>query len=243
MLAFRHVPFEGLGLIHPLLESRGIAVEYVDLYQPGAVYPGAERADGLIFLGGPMSVNDPLPYLQWEMRAIRQAVEQDRPVLGICLGAQLMAKALGGVVYRNPAKEIGWFDIAFTGAARHDRLFAQVPDPSTVFHWHGETFDLPDGAVLLASSERCRNQAFRVGDVSYGLQFHLEVTPEMIEDWCGQDGNSQDVRELDAPLDTRCHTRTLKELAEAVFGRWCDLLAERTASHSVMDSTVAGYKL
>lgn len=223
VVAFRHVPFEGAGRIESALAARGIALEYVDLYQPGAPTPDISQAAGLVVLGGPMSVNDPLPYLRQEERLIAQAMAQNQPVLGVCLGAQLIAKTLGAKVYPNPVKEIGWFDIRFTAAALHDPLFAGLPPTETVFHWHGETFDLPPGAVLLAGSDACRHQGYRVGATVYGLQFHLEVTPEMIADWCAHDENCGDVRELPAPLDPlRNQTRTT-ELSNLVFGRWCDL--------------------
>jgi|SRR5271157_1345567 len=224
VLAFRHIPFEDAGLIGPVLEARGIAIEYADLYRPESPPPDTAGFHGLIFMGGPMSANDPLPFLRWEMRAILGAATRHQPVMGICLGSQLTAMALGARVYRNPRKEIGWFDVSFTGAAESDALFAGLPKTCPVFHWHGETFDLPPQATLLASSERCRHQAFRVGDNIYGLQFHLEVTPEMISDWCLQDANSGDVRELDAPLDAWRNSTEVRELAETVFGRWCDLL-------------------
>jgi len=224
VLAFRHVPFEGVGLIAPALEERGLSLEYVDLYGPQAKLPQVTDAAGLIFLGGPMSVNDPLPYLTQESDLIVQAVERGQPVLGICLGSQLIARALGGRVYRNPQKEIGWFDIRLTEAASTDALFSGVNPLETVFHWHGETFELPAGATHLAYSDACRNQAFRVGSNVYGLQFHLEVTPAMIADWCAQDENCGDVRELDAPIDPWLHAERLARLSQSVFGRWCDLL-------------------
>jgi GMP synthase-like glutamine amidotransferase len=224
VLAFRHVPFEGVGLIAPALEERGLSLEYVDLYCPQAKLPEIADAAGLIFLGGPMSVNDPLPYLKLESDFIVQALERKQPVLGICLGSQLIARALGSRVYRNPQKEIGWFDIHLTEAASNDALFSSVNSSETVFHWHGETFDLPPGATHLAYSEACRNQAFRFGPNVYGLQFHLEVTPEMIADWCTQDENCGDVRELDAPIDSWLHAERLARLSPSVFGRWCDLL-------------------
>ncbi|MGA9623052.1 MAG: hypothetical protein WBQ65_01170, partial [Bryobacteraceae bacterium] len=144
--------------------------------------------------------------------------------LGVCLGAQLIAKALGAKVYRNPVKEIGWFEIHFTGAAARDPLFAGVGPSETVFHWHGETFDLPPGAERLAYSEACRNQAFRFAAGVFGLQFHLEVTPAMIEDWSAQDANCGDVRELATPIDPRQNAARLALLSSVVFGRWCDLL-------------------
>lgn len=224
VVAFRHVPFEGLGHIQPILEERGIAIEFADLYQPGFPSPETAKADGLIFMGGPMSVNDGLPYLEQEIEYLRRAANAGQPVLGVCLGAQLAAKALGARVYRNSVGEIGWFDVRPTNTARQDPLFRDIDDPETVFHWHNETFDLPPGAALLACSERCPHQAFRVGSRIYGLQFHLEVTPEMIDNWCRQDANCGDVRELDSLPDPHHNAARLVELSGQVFGRWADLL-------------------
>jgi GMP synthase-like glutamine amidotransferase len=226
VLAFRHVPFEGLGLIGPALGLRHIEVDYADLYQPVTTTPDVGRYDALIFMGGPMSVNDDLPFLRQEMDFIRQAIAQRQPILGICLGSQLIARAMGATVRRNAAKEIGWYGLQFTPAAAGDRLFAGL-SKETVFHWHGETFDLPPGAELLASSDLCRNQAFRAGEHVYGLQFHLEVTPEMIADWCAQDENCGDVRELEAALDPSFHAARMAVLSARVFGNWCELLTLR----------------
>jgi GMP synthase-like glutamine amidotransferase len=229
VVAFRHVPFEGLGHIQPILEERGIAIEYADLYHPGVRPPETATTAGLIFMGGPMSVNDGLPYLEQEIEYIRRAANAGQPVLGVCLGAQLAAKALGARIYRNPVSEIGWFAVHPTSAASEDPLFRGFRDSETVFHWHSETFDLPSGGVLLGCSERCRNQAFRLGSCIYGLQFHLEVTPEMIADWCRQDANCGDVRELDS-LPDPCHNAArLIELSRQVFGAWADLLSPVTA--------------
>ena len=217
VFAFRHVPFEDLGLIRASLEERGISIEYADLFRPGAPVPDTTQAAGLIFMGGPMSANDDLPWLRQELQLISRAVERRQPVLGVCLGAQLIAKALGSRVYQNAVKEIGWFEIHLTEAAARDALFAGIGPVETVFHWHGETFDLPPGAQWLAYSEACRNQAFRAGANTYGLQFHLEVTPAMIEDWCARDANRGDV-------DARRNAARLAALSSVVFGRWCDLL-------------------
>jgi GMP synthase-like glutamine amidotransferase len=223
VLTFRHVPFEDAGMIATVLQGHGTSVEYADLYLPGVTPPETTAFDGLVFMGGPMSVNDPLPYLQWEMRTISSALERGQPVLGICLGAQLIAKAMGARVYRNTEKEIGFFEVQFAREAQDDPLFSGLKD-ETVFHWHGETFDLPAGAVLLGSSARCRNQAFRIGERTYGMQFHLEVTPAMIADWCAQDENSGDVQELDGTIDAFHNSVVLRGLAEKVFSRWYQLL-------------------
>ena len=173
-----------------------------------------------------MSANDDLPWIQHEIAAIREAVHRGIPVLGICLGAQLIARALGARVFRNPEKEIGWSPLHWTAAATTDPLFHGFSAPETVFQWHGETFDLPPDAEWLAYSEACRNQAFRAGAGVYGLQFHLEVTPAMIADWCAQDANCGDVRELEAPIDPRRNAARLAALSNIVFGRWCNLLAD-----------------
>jgi GMP synthase-like glutamine amidotransferase len=224
VLAFRHVPFEGLGLVEPALYARHIAVDFADLYQAGALLPDIAAYDALIFLGGPMSVNDDLPFLRREMEFIRQAVARRQPILGICLGAQLIARALGATVRRNAAREIGWYALRFTAAAAGDRLFDGL-STETVFHWHGETFDLPPGAELLASSDLCRHQAYRIGERVYALQFHLEVTPDMIADWCAQDQNSGDVRQLDSAIDPFFHAPRLAALSALVFGRWAEMLS------------------
>jgi GMP synthase (glutamine-hydrolysing) len=225
--AFRHVGFEHLGLIAPALQSRGLAVQYVDMFDGAPPPQRIGDAAGLIFMGGPMSANDDLPYLRAELALIERAAQAGTPVLGVCLGAQLIAKALGARVYRNRVKEIGWFPVSWTPAAASDPLFAGLSDAETVFHWHSETFDLPPGAELLARSEACSHQAFRVGANVYGLQFHLEVTPEMIADWVTQDQNCGDVRELAAPIDPHANAPRLQQLATLVFTRWADLLAAR----------------
>jgi GMP synthase-like glutamine amidotransferase len=227
MLVFRHAPYEHLGLIGPALEAAGLEYEYVDL-PPDANRPlDMEAARGLIFMGGPMSVNDDLDYVRREMDVIRQAERRGLPMLGVCLGAQLIAKALGARVYRNAVKEIGWFPVRWSEAAAEDALLAGLPDPATVFHWHGETFDLPEGAVRLASSGACRNQAFRRGANIYGLQFHLEVTPPMISEWLAEDANSADVREVAQPIDPEAGAAELARMAETVFGRWTALVGTR----------------
>lgn len=224
VVAFRHVPFEHLGLIAPALSRRGICYEYVDLFHNPEATVDWEGAGGLIFMGGPMSANDELPFIQRELQLVEQAHRAGKPILGVCLGAQLIARALGARVYRNAVKEIGWAPIYWREAAKEDRLFRGFESPEDVFHWHGETFDLPPGAAWLAYTEHCRHQAFRLAN-TYGLQFHLEVTPEMIAAWCAADENSGDMRELQSPIDPHANAGRLAELADRVFGRWAALLA------------------
>jgi GMP synthase-like glutamine amidotransferase len=176
----QHVPFEDIGSMASRLSARGANLAYTRLYEE-AELPALEGIDLLIAMGGPMSVNDEaaLPWLRAEKALLREAVARGIPVLGVCLGAQLIAAALGARVYPNPEKEIGWFPIR---AVLHDaepvRDRFRFPPEARVFHWHGETFDLPPGAVRLADSAACRNQAFQIGRRVIGLQFHLETTPE-----------------------------------------------------------------
>jgi GMP synthase (glutamine-hydrolysing) len=225
---FRHIPFETLGLIAEALSSAGFEYVYIDMGASDA--PASLAAyDAVISMGGPTSANDELPFLKQEMVCMREAVAAGKPVLGICLGSQIIAKALGASVYRNACKEIGWFPIRFTEAAGTDPLFAGFSGPETVFHWHGETFDLPEGAEWLAWSDKTRHQAFRYGSNVYGLQFHLEVTPEIVIDWIHQPDNSSDVDARVAALDPCEGGDRLTQLASAVFGRWCDLLLAKPA--------------
>jgi GMP synthase-like glutamine amidotransferase len=174
----QHVPFEGPGSIGRWLDAHGVSVT-TDLPDGPRPYPPVGEIDGLVILGGPMSVNDEssLPWLAREKAYIREATTRNLRVLGVCLGAQLIAAALGARVHRNPVKEIGWYPVR---GLRPSPPAFQFPGEFTAFHWHGETFDLPAGAVRLASSAGCENQAFQIGRRIIGLQFHLETTPDGI---------------------------------------------------------------
>jgi len=175
----QHAAFEGLGQIEPWLAQRGARVTATRLFEPAPHFPDVASLDFLIVLGGPMSVNDEakLPWLAPEKRFIAEAVRGEKRVLGICLGAQLLANALAAPVQRNSHKEIGWFEVR---GERSPTGMVQLPEVATVFHWHGETFDLPAGAVRLAESAGCKNQAFQLGPRVLALQFHLEMTPETV---------------------------------------------------------------
>jgi len=184
-LVLQHIAIEGPGVLALLLEQRGWDVETVALYA-GAHLPQQPQAyQAIIVMGGPMGVYDEAdyPFLRAEHDFLRQALAQDVPLLGICLGSQLVVKALGTRVFRNPVQEIGWDTVALTSDGLADPLFAGVPSPLRVFQWHGDAFDLPAGATWLASSARCRHQAFRYRDRVYGVLFHLELTPDMIQSW------------------------------------------------------------
>ena len=175
----QHVPFEGLGSIEPSLAEKGSILSSTRLYADPA-FPETQSFDGLIVMGGPMGIydEDGYPWLTDEKSFIGEAIESGKWVLGICLGAQLIANVLGAKVYKNRYKEIGWFDIAITPEMGSTILHGSIPSPLKVFHWHGDTFDLPTGAVNIASSEACRHQGFILDNRILALQFHLETTPE-----------------------------------------------------------------
>jgi GMP synthase-like glutamine amidotransferase len=174
----QHVSFEGIGSIEPWLQACQAHVTYTCFFSNDRL-PSLREMDLVIAMGGPMSVNDErqFPWLREEKEFIRNAIQKDIPTIGICLGAQLIAGALGARIYRNAHKEIGWHSVASTSS--NDGTFS-FPKEFQPFHWHGETFDLPPGATLLAKSMACENQAFQIGSRVVGLQFHLESTPESV---------------------------------------------------------------
>jgi GMP synthase-like glutamine amidotransferase len=174
---FQHVPFEELGSIRPWLEAAGCEITVTQFFKSWEL-PDPGEIDLLVVMGGPMSVNDEIqyPWILPEKDYIRNAVRSGKSVLGICLGAQLIASAMGARVYKNSEKEIGWFPVNWI--APLEGATFEFPASSEVFHWHGETFDLPNGALQLANSAGCKNQAFQLGKSVIGLQFHLESTKE-----------------------------------------------------------------
>jgi GMP synthase (glutamine-hydrolysing) len=182
-LALRHVPFEDLGTLGPLLTSRGHDVRYLEVPTSSLSDVDPLAPELLVILGGPIGVyeTDLYPFLELEIDLIARRLRATRPTLGVCLGSQLMARALGARVYPSGVKEIGWAPLELTAAGADSclRHLADVP----VLHWHGDTFDLPDGAVRLASTPACKNQAFSFGPAALGLQFHAEATGKALESW------------------------------------------------------------
>jgi len=179
---FRHTRTEGPGYIADFLDAENILWQLIRIDAGEAVPHDASAFSGLVFMGGPMSVNDDLPWITPVLELIRHAVARDIPVLGHCLGGQLMARALGGSVTRNPVKEIGWGTVTATD---NDTARAWFGEAQTfeAFHWHGETFSLPPGAVHILSSAHCINQGYAMGK-HLGLQCHVEMTEDMIRSWC-----------------------------------------------------------
>lgn len=178
----QHVSFEGLGFIQNWINTNRYELTYTRFFED-YVLPSLDDFDFLIVLGGPMGVyeQDKYSWLSVEKEFIKQAVQANKKVLGICLGAQLIAASLGAKVYPNKQKEIGWFPVKKAEDSNNSNLFFEsIQAEFTVFHWHGDTFDLPTGAKLIASSEACTNQAFVYNERVIGLQFHLEMTEETI---------------------------------------------------------------
>jgi GMP synthase (glutamine-hydrolysing) len=199
VLILRHVPHESAGTLDDHLAQAGLPIQYVDLFERIPASLPLHEAAGLVVMGGPMNVDEVerYPFLAAEVTWIRQALAQALPTIGICLGSQLLAKALGAPVYPNGIKEIGWYRLRMLPGAADDCLFAGSAPTETVFQWHGDTFDLPAGAVHLAESPQCRHQAFRHGRNAWGLQFHVEITRQMIADWLAEPGNCGELAQLD----------------------------------------------
>jgi GMP synthase-like glutamine amidotransferase len=184
ILIIKHVDIEGPGLIEHCLEQRAIPYRVICL-ETGEPLPKPGGFTHIVLLGGPMNVyeEDRYPFLKTEDLFIKEAIQRGKHILGICLGAQLIAKSLGARVTKSPVKEIGWCEVSLTEEGLKDPLFAPLPKAFPVFQWHEDTFEIPKWGSRLATSAAVPNQAFRYGDNAYGLQFHLEVTMEMIREW------------------------------------------------------------
>lgn len=182
--SFQHVPYEDLAAIEPWAIARGHTLSHTRFFD-GEPLPNIENIDWLVVMGGPMNIyqTDVYPWLLDEKRFIESAIARDKTVLGVCLGSQLVADVLGAKVTRNAVPEIGWFPIEFTPQAATSPIFADLPPQFPVLHWHGDTFALPDGVVHIARSENCENQAFVYKNNVVGLQFHLETTPQNVQEW------------------------------------------------------------
>jgi len=214
-----------------VLRRAGILYSYVDLYEsvPRVFHP--QQLAGLIVLGGPMNVDetDQYPFLATEIQWLRRAIDAQLPILGICLGSQLLAKALGAAVYPAGAKEIGWQQVRRSPEADHDLIFRHWGQAEVVFQWHGDTFDLPAGAVGLAESDICKQQAFRYGKTAYGMQFHLEMTSEMLDTWlsnpqnCLEIDSLEDVDPRQIRLDAPQRLPSVERLGELLFGEFATL--------------------
>ncbi len=225
----RHSPTEGPGYFATYLDRHGVAwrVIGIDAGEPVPVYP--EEFSGVVLMGGPMSVNDPLPWIEPVLGLIRAAAGRDIPVLGHCLGGQLMSRALGGAVSRNRVKEIGWGEVTVADTQEARRWFGEHSGFLS-FHWHGETFTIPERATRIASSAYCANQAFALGP-HLALQCHVEMTPDLIRAWIADwsqevtvlsklAASVQTPAQMEQDIDAR--TRALNAVADRLYDRWIE---------------------
>lgn len=231
ILVFQHVPYEPLGTLDPLLKESGFRIRYVNFGRDPHQRPSLDKYEALIVLGGPMNAHqiDTYPNLATEVNVIREAVDSGMSVLGICLGAQLLAKALGGRVARNEDREIGWCEVELTEAGCSDPVISSFAATQSVFQWHEDGIGLPDGAVHLATSPASPVQAFRYGEHAYGFQFHLEVDASLVERWLTVPDNQPMLAEEAGRVDpqrireqTSRRIGALQELSRATFSRWID---------------------
>lgn len=226
VVVFRHARTEGAGYLGTFLEQHDIPWCEVRIDLGQSIPPSVEDYSGLVFMGGPMSVNDDLPWIPPVLQLIRNAVAADIPVLGHCLGGQLMSKALGGTVSANAVKEIGWGEVNVSANADAQKWFGETKQFLS-FHWHGETFTLPAGATHVLASQYCPNQAYAIGK-HLGFQCHIEMTEEMVKVWC-QSGQ-QEIAEAGALAsvqktehiqhDLAARVQALNAVADGVYREW-----------------------
>ncbi|MDO8644580.1 MAG: type 1 glutamine amidotransferase [bacterium] len=232
ILICQHAAYEILGTFLPLLKEKGVRIRHVNFERTPEAEPGLAGCQGLVLLGGPQHLyeNNLTPHLAYEIKLIREAIEQEMPVLGICLGAQLIAKALGGVVKRNSLPEIGWTEIEPTEEGKKDPLLRHFSKKQILFEWHEDTFELPEGAIHLAQSKYCPNQAFRYGKNVYGFQFHLERDEAFIEGCLENQERHREFEKIPGltvekmRASTRKNMPAQKELSRKVFEEFIEIL-------------------
>jgi GMP synthase-like glutamine amidotransferase len=231
---FRHAASEGPGYFATYLDRHRVPWQVIKVDQGELVPPGPADYSGLVFMGGPMSVNDDLPWIAPALRLIRAAADAGVPVLGHCLGGQLIAKALGGMVTRNPVKEIGWGRVEVLKNDTAAKWFGELGAFDS-FHWHGETFSVPPGATRILSSPYCENQAFALGP-HLGMQCHVEMTPDLIRAWCKDwekevESLARRVPSVQTPAQmtegVEGKTRALNAIADRLYDRWREGLEHR----------------
>ncbi|RJQ26481.1 MAG: type 1 glutamine amidotransferase [Peptococcaceae bacterium] len=234
ILVVQNVTLEGPGLLGTAMINAGLDLDIRIMDQPDATIPyNLSNYKAMVVLGGPMNVyeEDDYPYLKQIGTLIKEAVVKRIPTLGICLGAQLIAKSLGAPVRRNRVKEIGWHKVRLTAASRHSPLFTGLPEEFITFQWHGDTFDLPSGSVHPAFSDACKNQAFSLGTYIHGLQFHPEVTAQMVAEWVEAYGD--EIEEFGGAgaserllAETTSKEQESKAAAEKFMANWLNIIAK-----------------
>ncbi|GMR07824.1 MAG: GMP synthase [Gammaproteobacteria bacterium] len=227
---FCHVQGEGPGYLLDILAQRQIPVEQVNIYAGEPVATGLDDISALVFMGGNMSVNDPLPWIDEELTLVRRAADLKLPILGICLGCQLIVRALGGVVSPGgKGMELGWHPVQ--QRAPDSPWLQGLPDKFDVFHWHGETFSLPEGAQLLTGNDCFEHQAYALGKI-LGIQFHIEMKTGMVQDWASRftddiaNGGDCGQSAEDMLADLAHRIDELNQVAEVMLGHWINQFAE-----------------
>lgn len=234
ILVFQHAAHIILGTLNPTLKDQGLRMRYVNFERNPDEKPTLEKYNGLIVLGGHMGVYEAEKYthIKTELKLIEEALKKDVPILGICLGSQLLAHVLGANVRKSEEKEIGWHDIKLTSEGLKDPLFNHFQSTEKIFQLHGDTFDIPKGAVHLASSEICQGQAFRFGEKAYGIQFHLEVDHQMIHRWLLNPLNLQEIKNSNGKFsveqiknETEQYIKHSMTLSHQTFTKFIELFA------------------
>ena len=239
VIVFKHVAHEVLGTITPLFRDQGFRIRYVNFQRTPDVEPSLEKYQGLVIFGGWMGVYeaDRYPHLKVECRLIEEALKREIPILGICLGAQILAHTLGANVRKHTEKEVGWQDVALTPLGRKDFLLSHFGEKEKLFQMHGDTFDIPASAAHLACSPVCDGQAFRYGRNAYGLQFHLEVDQAMMGRFLQNPESRQEVEAFGGKQaiarmehDTKIHLQRSIELSSATFRKFIELFGVESRS-------------
>ena len=229
VIVLQHAQSENLGTIADALSSSNIPFEYVRTFEGQSIPSGVHGAAGLVVMGGPMGVYETgrYPFLLHEMKLMEAFLKAERPILGVCLGSQLLAAAFGAAVRKGRKKEIGWFEIQLNAAAAQDALWKGQRSPFVAYHWHGDIFDLAKGAVALASSDLTSIQSYRFGKCAYGILFHLEVTELHIRKMLGEFAGEVEEENLSSDeilQQNKSFLPPLQEIGAGVFRRWIDLL-------------------
>ncbi|MDX1696757.1 MAG: type 1 glutamine amidotransferase [Thiohalobacterales bacterium] len=226
---FRHIACEGPGHLAVVLARRDIPWQLVAIDDGDPVPADIDGCSGLVFMGGPMSVNDDLPWIDRELALIRTARAAGMPVLGHCLGGQLISKALGGTITANPVKEIGWHGVRKSGTTTAEKWLAGLPEVMTLFHWHGEAFSIPQGAEVILENDTCAHQAFAIGN-TLALQCHVEMQAPMVSEWATlyadeigkPSATIQSAHEMTA--DLQCRIAAAQQVADILYERWLEHL-------------------
>jgi GMP synthase-like glutamine amidotransferase len=226
---FRHISCEGPGYLAEVLERLTVPYRIIKIDKDDPLPASTDGSSGLVFMGGPMSVNDPLPWIEQELSLIQEAQERELPVLGHCLGGQLICKALGGTISTNPVKEIGWYPVTRTATPAASDWLRDIPATATLFHWHGETFSIPEGAQLILENDNCAHQAFAIGN-TLALQCHVEMTAPMVSEWAAL--YQDELADVSATVQSAVQMTTglpekigaAQQIANRLYQRWLEPL-------------------